>query len=417
MTFLYRMVTFLIYLVLYPYGRLRAAAGREMWHGRLALIPRHGPKDVWIHAASVGEVKVIGILIDHMLRLEPSLAIHVTVMTAAGFKTAVSQFGQNLTVSFFPLDVTSLVRRTLDMIQPKMIVVAETEIWPNLIIEAGRQGLPIVLINGRMTEKSFGKYKFFRASLAKLFEGYDRFFFKTDQDFERYQYFGVSRERSVVLGDMKFDAPLVEKSAPKVSDIRRRAGVADGEFFLVAGSTRHGEDEILIGLYRSLKPEFSDLRLLLAPRHLERVKEVCQLIVREGFECAIYNGAGLEGVSGAGAVVVVDRMGLLSDLYLAADLAFVGGTLVDIGGHNLLEPVCARTPVVFGKSLDNVAEAADYIVDHKFGAKASSTQELRELIADVIAGRRRFATRNESDKRSTPVAQVSSYVLDRLDHV
>ena len=414
MMFFYNMVMSAARAVVYPWGRLKATAGEEVWRGRLALIPNVGPKDLWLHAASVGEVKVIGYLIDYLQQQSPSVSIHVTVTTPAGFKTAVSSFDQSVTVTYLPLDAKRAVRRTLDLIDPKMIVIAETEIWPRLITEASERNIPVVLVNGRMSKEAFKKYRLIRSSVRKLLSRYERFFFKTVEDRDRYGEFGVSADKMVVTGDMKFDAPLLKKSPGRIHEVRSRAGVADDAFFLVAGSTRSGEDEILLNVYQSLKKEFLNLRLLLAPRHLDRLDEVERLLDERGFWYSVYGRDSDSKEVRADSIVLVDRMGLLNELYLAADLAFVGGTLTDVGGHNILEPVWARTPVVFGPFLDNVREAAEYVLEHNYGAKVNSQDEFRAVLADVMNGERTFGTRTYSDVSESPTAQVGHYLLERL---
>lgn len=417
MIFLYRFITWLVYLIIYPYGRAKSAGGSLLWQGRLGLIPHSGPTDVWVHAASVGEVKVIMILVDRLRRKTPDLRIHVTVMTAAGFKTAATMTDQTLTVSFFPLDAVGVVKRTLDRLKPRIIVVAETEIWPNLIQQVSNRAIPIMLVNGRMTERSFRKYRLFRRSLARLFDKYHRFFFKTEEDKKRYGYFGVSPEKTKVVGDMKFDAPVVERSTEGVAELRRQLGIAEDGYLVVAGSTRQGEEAILVDIYGRLKAKHPNIRLLLAPRHLERVDEICSDMAERGEGTVIYSGTETELQSLSNQVIVVNRMGLLNDLYMVADLAFVGGTMVPLGGHNILEPVWAGTPVLFGKSLDNVGEAAEYVISHNYGAVAESAEQLHELIRSCISGERKFVRKTANDRPDSPAMLISDFVLECLDHV
>lgn len=412
---LYKLITFLVYCLIYPVGILKSAGGRskgELWRGRLGRIPAVGPRAIWMHAASVGEVKVLGYLVDYLRKREPALTMHVTVMTQAGFKTATDQFGNDndsITLSYFPLDVPPVIRRSLDLIKPASLVIAETEIWPNLISQAAARNIPIVLVNGRMSEKAFKMYWYVRPFLKKLLAQYDRFFFKTETDFERYRCFGVTPDKSLVAGDMKFDAPLLPRSEGRRREVRSRAGVATDHFLLVAGSTRPGEEAILADVFRAVHTKHENFRMIIAPRHLERLGEVKALLEEKGLPYAIYSQT-----SQADGIVLVDRMGILDDLYLAADLAFVGGTLVDIGGHNILEPVWAGTPIIFGPYLSNVAEAADYILTNNYGAKVGSESDLARLLERVLAGELSFSVKTESDLGSSPTAMAGDYILKRL---
>lgn len=409
---LYRFVTGAVYRVVYPYYRLRATSGKELWKGRLGLIPDVGPKDIWIHAASVGETRVIRYLVNYLLTHETGIKIHVTVMTQTGFRTAVKIFPPNVTVSFFPLDAMSSVVRSLDRIRPRCIVIAETEIWPNLIGAAAERQIPVILVNGRMSDNSFRRYRRVAGSLGKLLSLYDRFFFKTAEDRERFGFFGVDESSSVVSGDMKFDAPLDERSEGRIAELRHRMGIAEIGFLVVAGSTRPGEEKQLLSAYRSLKKEHPRLRLLLAPRHIERTGEIATLL--KGLnEPYIMHGS--ERTSEG--VILVDKMGILNELYMAADVAFVGGTLVDIGGHNLLEPVWAGTPVLFGPHVGNVREAAEYIIEHHYGAGVASIDKLAQTLVAMLDKRLSFETKNESDLKQAATSIAGNYILEKLGYV
>lgn len=411
MIWLWRIFARLVYLLLYPIGRWRAAQGDELWRGRLALDRDLAPVDIWMHAASVGEARVLANLVTHLHRVSPGIKIHVTTMTRTGLATAKTIMGDYASVSAFPIDTTPAMMRKLVALQPRMIVVAETEIWPNLIRLASERDIRLVLVNGRMTERSLGKYLWFRSPLEKLLAGYDRFFFKSEADRDRFSQLGLEPSRVEVAGDMKFDAPLVERSESRIEETRRRLGVGRDDILLVAGSTRPGEETLLIGILEQLKPNYPDLRFVLAPRHLERLGDVKGLLTRSKLTFALFGEAASDSD-----IILVDRMGELEALYEAANLAFVGGTLVDIGGHNLLEPVWALTPVVYGPSLSNVAEAAEYIERHNYGVRVETAEELKKLVEDVIAGRRTFARRDQSDQEESAVVTVGRYILERIAH-
>ena len=408
---LYRFLSGAVYWAAYPYCRLRARSGKELWRGRLGLVPDVGPKDVWIHAASVGETRVIRYLVDYLIKRETGIKIHVTVMTQTGFRTAVKILPPDVTVSYFPFDAMSSVGRTLDRIRPRCIVIAETEIWPNLISAAARRQIPVILVNGRMSESSFGRYRRVAGSLGKLLSLYDRFFFKTVEDRERFAVFGVDDGRSVVSGDMKFDAPLDERSEGRIKELRHRIGIAETDFLVVAGSTRPGEEEQLLAAYRSLKREFPRLRLLLAPRHVERADEIATLLKSLNEPYIVYgSGRTTDGV------ILVDKMGILNELYMAADVAFVGGTLVDIGGHNLLEPVWAGTPVLFGPHVGNVQEAAGYIIEHCYGAGVTSVDDLSLTLVAMLDKRLSFETKSETDLKQAATSIAGDYILEKLGY-
>lgn len=412
MMFLYRILTALIYGVLYPWAGLRATTGRRLWRGRLARDLPDQPVDVWLHAASVGETKVIGHLVDYLHERNPELRLHVSVMTRTGFATATKVIGAKASLSMFPLDAVWPMRRALGRLNPRALVVAETEIWPVLVTEACKRGIKIVLVNGRMSAKACRRYGAIRPALRRLLTCYDRFFFKSADDRDRYFQFGVTAANSQVAGDMKFDAPVLPRSEGRIRELRARLGVADGEFLLLAGSTRPGEEAQLLQAYREIKSRCPRFRLALVPRHPERVPEVEGLLDAAGLTGRRYS-AGAPGPQPSPEVVpVVDVMGVLGDLYLAADVAFVGGTLVNIGGHNILEPVWARTPVLYGPYINNVREASRYIEQNDYGTGVKSVDELREVTEALIDGRRCFATRDEAQWGRSATAIAGAYLME-----
>ena len=411
MIWLYRIFARFIYLFLYPVGRWRAAGGDELWQGRLALERDVKPVDIWMHAASVGEVKVLANLVTYLKEARPEIRIHITTMTRTGLTTAQTIMADKASVSAFPIDSTPAVTWKLDQLQPQMIVVAETEIWPNLIRLATRRDIMLVLVNGRMTERSLSRYLRFKSSLGRLLTGYDRFFFKSEGDRDRFLKLGLDPTKAEVTGDMKFDAPLIDRSEIRVNETRRQLGIGGDDFLIVAGSTRPGEESLLLGIFTQLKTNYPGLRLTLAPRHLERLNEVKKILAESGL-----NFTTLSETVPDFDVILVDRMGVLDSLYEAGNLAFVGGTLVDIGGHNLLEPVWALTPVVYGPSLNNVTEAAEYIERNNYGVRVDSVDELKTIIEDVIVGRRVFSVRDRSDLEQSVVATVGRYILEQFAH-
>lgn len=405
MIWLYRCLTGMILLLLYPYGRLRAAGGDPLWQGRLGLDTLN-EVDIWLHAASVGEVKVVGHLVRYVKKVAPNRKIHVTVMTRQGYKQAQTIMTGLATVSFFPLDAALIIDRMLNKLSPRVIAIAETEFWPNLIDRSHRRGISLVLVNGRISERSFGRYKKIRGLMTRLLGCYARLFVRTESDRDRLAFFGVSPEKMVVAGDMKFDAPLMIQSAGRLSEIRSRLGVSDNEFLLVAGSTRPGEEQLLLAACRKASEKQPHVRLAIAPRHLDRLQEINDLL-----DAAAVNHYKYGDLKRSEGVILVDRMGILNDLYMAADLAFVGGTLVDIGGHNILEPVWAGTPVLFGPYTGNVSEAAGYILDHDYGSRVATVEEMAALIIEIIDGRRKFARKEEHDLETSATALAGDYIV------
>lgn len=393
----------------YPVTRFRAGQGEQIWRDRLGLDTEGIQAELWLHAASVGEVKVLSYLYEYLKQRRPELRACVTVLTRQGRKTARRTFPEDVAVRYLPADTTPVVARVLAGVRPRCLVIAETEIWPNLVTLASEQGAPVILVNGRMSETGFGRYKLVAPFLRGLLGRYDRFFFKSEGDAERYRYFGVPEEKYRVVGDMKFDAPLWPRSPGRRATVRATVGAAEEDFVIVAGSTRSGEEEMFVRAVKQLREEDAKIKLVLAPRHVERADAVKQVCAEAGIGYSIYGSADVFTP-----VVIVDRMGLLMDLYMAADVAFVGGTLVDVGGHNILEPVWAGTPVLYGPALANVADAAEYIEAHNYGDRVHDIDGFIVAVRDVRAGRRTFAEKTEHDLAESATAAAGEYVLSKL---
>lgn len=412
MKFIYRLITSLVYLFCRIYGHSRAKAGSEIWCGRLGLIEIISTVDIWIHASSVGETKVVTYLTDYLLSHKPDLRIYLSTMTEAGQKVARTIASKNVVTGFLPLDHPSPLSRTLETLKPKIMVITETEIWPNLIGQVTKRNIEIVLVNGRMSDSAFRKYKLARKMFREILMHYQRLFVKTEADKSRFGFFGVKDEQAIVAGDMKFDAPLLQRSEGRIQEIRSRIGASESDFVFVCGSTRPGEEQLLLELARILKTNALPIKLVIAPRHIDRIKELQGDLCVSGDSVGLYSEGNLNC-----SVILVDKMGCLNDLYLAANLAFVGGTLVDIGGHNLLEPVWAGTPVLFGESTSNVNEAKNYILENNYGAMAADAAEMTKLIKKVINGEITFSIKSSEDLSHSATSIAGDYILQRLSDV
>ena len=406
---LYRLIINFIYLLLFPFCVSKAKSGEPKCSGRLGYLDKIESSDIWLHAASMGEVKVISFLIEHLQQTAPHLKLHLTTMTDTGYEAA-KEISQNITVTYFPYDTKAVMKRTLSTIKPKMIVIAETEIWPNLIEEASSNNIPLIMINGRMSAKAFGRYRLITKTMAKMLSRYDRFFFKSELDFERYQSFGVSGNNAEIAGDMKFDAPISRSAPEEIKQLRTECGCTEADFVFVAGSTRPGEEDQLLDCYLKLKGDFPHLKLIIVPRHLERLEEIKQLITGKGLTLSLYSDS-----DHSGEILVVDQMGLLTRLYEIGDLSFVGGTLVDIGGHNILEPVWAGCPVVYGPYLANVTEAAEYIEKNNYGQKVKDAGRLLFLLRKVISKEATFRYKDKNNSANSATARVADYIIKKIN--
>lgn len=321
------------------------------------LAPRAGDGAlVWIHAVSVGEVTAVRGLVTRLLELKPEIEILVTTTTTSGLEVARRLFPDaGITVRESPLDWSFCVRRYFDAFRPSMLVLVEGELWPNLLHVAEKRGVPVHVVNARVSDRSFRRYRL----LTRIWPGFLRpvraFFVQAQKDAERLSLLGVDRLRAPVCGNIKFDNARSEDPAALRQGLRQSAGIAEDAPVLVAGSTHEGEEEEVVAAFRKVRGEFGSAVLILAPRHLERVPAVQALLDGVGLETLRWTE---RSEASRQACLLVDTIGELGRLYAAADAAFVGGSLRPIGGHNLLEPARFGIPMFTGPHLGSVRSLA-----------------------------------------------------------
>ncbi len=391
---LYRFVSYAIASFLRLVLWLRPSdAGK--WSQRLLLDEYRGRYDLWCHAASVGESRIVTRLVNELLTNHPGMRCLVTTMTTTGQEEARRRLSDRSTVTirYFSIDAPHLMRRALRTWKPSAIVIAETEIWPNLLLEAHRESVPVYLVNGRLSDRAVRRYRLIVSSLEKLWPAYARAWVKSDDDAQRFRQLAFPEKRLEVAGDMKLDLQIAPISSKERSEQRADLGLRSSDWVLVAGSTRPGEEEAILAAWSTRRTK-RPLHLVLAPRHPERCSEVKALVERLGYSyLAVRKGAvpspsQAEGHSDQPSIRVVEDIGWLRKLYAAADTAFVGGSLVDFGGHNLMEPIQCGVPVLFGPSLATVREAADMILERHWGEQVDSAEELVSVVAALADGAR-----------------------------
>ena len=390
--------------------RHRLGWGHETAGGR--------PVDIWLHASSMGEVKVLSILIDRLKKIDGNLNLHLTVMTDSGYNKARELLDGKTSVGFLPLDYRSPIRRFLKAVQPRGAVFIETEIWPNIIRTLGRRNIPIFLANGRLSEKAYKRYRLFRSGMQRLFMDYTYMMVQSNQDRDRFLGLGADQSRVEVTGNMKFDAPIVQMPKDKKERLLQSFPFDPESKIFIAGSTRNGENEIILDSYKKLLPDFPGTRLVLVPRHLERVDSITKMTVERGLEYCLYSEMRENEKNRAGCkVLIVDKIGVLNDLYHLSDIAFVGGTLVDIGGHNILEPVWAGIPVLYGPSIANVIDSSEYILSENFGAIIENDEQLEKKLLAFFGGRLEYARKNSVVEESSRLNFTAKMILkDIKDH-
>jgi tetraacyldisaccharide 4'-kinase len=353
------------------------------WEKREAAATR-----IWIHAASVGEFLAVMPLIERWLRERPEWEIILSVMTQAGRRLAEQRLGRRARIHFFPIDLPGIAAGLLDRTAPDLILLVETELWPNFLRAASRHGIPVLLVNGRISPRSFPRYRAVRALFRDPVRTIRLFCMQTAQDVRRIIALGAPPERVRILGNSKFDQAAVPLSETERMQLFQQMGWGSADRVLVAGSTHDKEEEMLLTVYDRVKTRLPDLRLILAPRHLNRLPGLLPLLSRQGKRFRRYSELGADGAECD--ILIVDTMGRLGPLYSLGTVVFVGGSLVPVGGHNLLEPAALGRPVLFGPYIQHVHETAELLAGSGGGRMVHDLEELgREVEILLIDSDRR----------------------------
>jgi len=343
-----------------------------------------GCETIWVHAVSVGETMAVRPLLKALKARYPEKKIILSTVTETGRSIAENLADVDICI-YFPFDFGFAVRRMLKAIRPSLIVVVETEIWPNFLRYAHQSGIPTVLANGRISDKSFGGYLRFSWIFRPVLENFDALCMQTAEDARRIIAIGAPALRVHVTKNLKYDIPANRVSMEKKRTFLQRYSIPEGVRVFTAGSTHQGEEEAVLTVFRSLVNEGQEFVLVLVPRHPERAEEVVKIAEQLGVRCV--RRSQLDEHSALfqpGEVLLVDTVGELMDIYSISDLVFVGGSLVPVGGHNLLEPASRAVPVIFGPYMNNFREIASLILQYKGGIQVQDRALLAETLRQLL---------------------------------
>jgi 3-deoxy-D-manno-octulosonic-acid transferase len=424
MYMIYNIFLNLAFFVSFPYLLLRALLGKHGVWERTGILPkdkienlRRG-KTIWFHAASVGEVKALSAITPYLQKNHPEYDLVVSAVTKTGKREAERLLKDVKLVFFMPVDLGRFIRRALRNLEPAALILVETELWPNLIRESKRSGCFVGMINGRISERSFRRYRLAKSLFKETISHFDLLCLQSEEHKERMVRLGADRGRIEITGNLKFDRLFTAIEPDDVAQLRKSLRIPDNRRVVIAGSTREGEEQIIIPVFKKLKQRYDDLLFILAPRHLERLNQLEKIlsdsqmsfIRRSRLESSQWeNGIENKGELKKTSVILLDTMGELSRLYSLAQVAFVGGTLVPVGGHNLLEPAIYGVPVVFGPFVDNFKEEAKILIDSGGGIKVENQEELflclSDLLSDDDRSRKLGLKAQEAIRKRTGVAQ------------
>ncbi len=341
-----------------------------------------GSEVIWIHAVSVGEAKAVIPLLRLIKKRRPEAKLVFSTVTPTGNKVAAEAGGQWIdALIYFPMDFTWVVKRAVAAIRPDIFVVVEKEIWPNVFRILKQGSVPVVVVNGTLSEKSFKRYRRLSFLFGEVFTRLDAYLPRSPGDAEMALMLGVRDASLTEAGNLKFDIDA-ESSVEELQSLARELGISDSTRVIVAGSTHAGEETIILRAFKEVSNVIAGLTLIVAPRHPERFDEVAGLIEAEGLTCSKRSQGPLKDHA---EVILLDTMGELGRVYGISTISFVGGTLVDIGGHNLLEPAVYSVPVIYGPHLKSYLYMAEML--ESVGASRRVTNDdlaatVKELLTD-----------------------------------
>ena len=407
------------------YRMIRQNRYRIGWGNRLGRIRRKNPdkKCIWIHAVSVGEVNATRTIIDELRNKFPDFEIVVSTTTDTGYARAKAVFGDSMTVIFFPLDFSWIMRQAFEQIHPAVCLLMELEVWPNFVHIAKELNIPVVVVNGRISDRSFSRYKLIRPIAKKIFRQISLILAQTDEYAGRFREISSLDSEVIVTGSLKYDTAVTADKVEGADAVKAQLGIGDEKLW-VAGGTGIDEEKILLDVYRNLKQndKFGDLRLVIVPRKPERFDEVGQLIEQSGMSLIRYSrvkaGASLS-TDNKQAVILGDTMGDLRKFYSLATIIFVGRSLVPMGGSDMMEAAALGKCTMFGPHAFNFKQAVDALLAGGGAIMVKDGDELQGAMercllepgfAQKIANNGREVIRKNQGATKKTIEQISKFL-------
>ena len=408
-------MTGVIFLVCFPFllslvlisGKHRRGLSERLGFISFRKTEKPGVKRVWIQAASIGEVNAAAALIQRLKHLAPDLSFVVTTMTLHGRDYGRVKLGEDIPCFLAPLDVSFIVDRFMRLFRPVAYICLETELWPLVIGTARRRGAAVILLNGRISDRSIDTYRRFRPLFRTVLENFDEIGVIGRVDAQRFALLGAKPDVITITGNIKYDAVLPEDH-PEIREKQRNLlGIAEKMDVFIAGSTHEPEEELLLPIYQRLGKKFNQLWLI-APRHLDRVEQIEKMLVAEKIEFDLFSRI-KNAKPRRHSLVLIDTFGDLAELYSIASFVFIGGSFTNYGGHNLMEAAVWGNVLFFGPFMQDFQEAADVIVKAGGGIRVQSPAALEEQLTRFSTDRGVLAqasARTEAAARKQPQAAL-----------
>jgi len=344
-------------------------------------------KPIWIHALSVGEVFSSVPLVMKLKERFKDKRIVFSASTKTGFEIANKLFKKNVdSIFFFPFDLLFSVKYITGKIDPAIVIIVESDIWPNFLFEMKKRHVPVILINARLSNRSFKGYKRFSFIFNKLFLSFAKICTQSIEDTRRFMLLGIPSNMISTTGNIKFDQLYDPVSEKEIELLKQSMHIYQPvKKILMAGSTHEGEESILIDAFSRIRKNFADTVLVVVPRNPERARSVLKLCKSAGLFSILMKDFKNIDKDEKFDVIIVDVIGILKRLYAIADVAFVGGSLVDLGGHNPLEPSAFSKPIIFGQDMSAFAHISQMLVDSGGAVQVENANSLYETIADILS--------------------------------
>lgn len=344
-----------------------------------------GKPRIWIHAASVGEVRAAAAIIPPLAALMPGCGLILSTVTDQGYELARADLGSKARCIYAPIDLYFSVRKAFAAFKPDIFVCIETELWPNMLAEAHRRGIKTALVNGRISDRSIKRYLCIRPLMKAALGTIQVFSMIGQADADRIRRLGAQPDRIAVNGNAKFDVAPVDQDSTVKSRLRQRYDVADNTPVLVAGSTRGSEEEIILEVFEKIIKAYPDALLIIAPRHVNRSRHVEALVKARGFSCQLRSALNGREQTRRTPIVILDTMGELPETYSIASIVFCGGSLVPKGGQNILEPAAWAKPVIYGPWMEDFLDSKQLLDQTGGGIQVADGAQLAEKALYLLA--------------------------------
>jgi 3-deoxy-D-manno-octulosonic-acid transferase len=390
---LYSVLIVTFFLIMSPYLAWQAVRHRKYigsLRQRLGYLPisfnLDGEQSIWIHAVSVGEVLTARALLPQLRERYPRYRLFLSTTTMTGQHIARNSLNYVDEVFYFPFDLGFIVSRTLALVRPRLFIMMETEIWPNQLRACDRAGVRTMLVNGRISARSYPRYRLARPFFRRVLAHVDRFCMQSDESARRVVDIGADRDRVTVTGSLKFDSLEIPGTSPAdrgSNRVLRYFRISPDRPVVIAASTLKGEEEAVLDAFQRIRATMTNALLIIAPRKPQRFDDVERLARRAGWNVARRSELRVDAEPRHD-VVVLDTIGELAQLYQVATAVFVGGSLVDTGGHNILEPAVFGKPIIFGPFMQNFAEIAQTFLENGSAIQVRTARELEPALLELL---------------------------------